>query len=808
MFGQGCVRALRIAGLWMIAATAAATVAAGQAPEPLMLGNEERAWIDRHPVVRVGVIEDLQPIEYMENGQLKGLSAEYLDAISRKTGLRFDHTPYKRTSNERFADLLGNKLDMLSAVRINGAETIDPRIAHTSVYLNTTAVVVTRKRHAPVSEIGGLNGMAVTLSDLERFKDVISAKAPGARLIEGGAALKMLQQVASGEADAAVATEAYLLPFLYRDFQDQLQVSGVLTEITTEVAMSMLAEPPMLHAIVRKAMASMTSEEVRSAHANWLKQHAPSNPSLAEITDHYPHEVALLALILALLVAAVFQTHRLRQRAENKEQEKTIFLAVMSHEIRSLMNAVLAAVELLRNTRLDPQQQHLAHLANSGSSTLLALVNDLLDVSKLEANQGWVECGPVNIATLVRDAVDLHLLRANEKHISLTWQGDSAPPLLMLDDIRVGQILRNLISNAIKFTDTGGVKVGFSISDTDTAHQKRLQVVVADTGVGISQESQKSLFEPYVQARSTYKRTGGTGLGMFICRELLKLMQGTISLSSETGKGTRIEFSLPAKVAEAAVPAPVAQGLPAQAGTSQRSLRILVVEDTAINQAVLKEQIEAFGCTPVVAQDATRAVACFEQETYDLVLMDCDLPDQDGYALTALLRIMENDAGQPRCPIIATSASTDAKHVSRCFDSGMDGVLSKPLSLGKLQETIELWCGITLTLAPGSITGKVAAERIHTMDALEKDLHALLEAVALNDVDAARHAAHRLLGGALSVEWPAVARAARHTEDLLRAAALQGEAPCMNTLQALVRDFRTTTFSDPVSVQPRAPEFS
>jgi two-component system sensor histidine kinase EvgS len=824
VFTWSGVRVLLLPLLLLLACVSAAGV---EEAHGVLLGGEERAWIAQHPVLRVGVIADLQPIEYMEDGHPQGLSAEYLAYVSRKTGLRFDYTPYGKNDSARFDDLFAGRLDLLSAVRINGPEGVDRRLIHTPAYLTTTAVVVTRKKQLLISKIADLDGMTVTLPNLTRFKDVISAKAPDARLVEGGAALAMLRQVAAGQADAAVATEAYLLPFLYREFSDQLQVSGVLTDITTEVAMSLRADQRVLHAIMQKALASMSSDEVRAVRASWLKHDASLDLTLLEITDHYPHEVALAALLLLVLSATAFHTHRLRQRAENKERAKAIFLAVMSHEIRSLMNAVLAAVELLRHTSLDRRQQHFARLVHNGSNTLLALVTDLLDISKLEANRDYIENAPVNIATLVRDAVDLHLLRASEKHISLTWAGDANPALLMLDEVRLGQILRNLVANAIKFTETGGVAVSFSVSRSDigTPKDMRLRVMVADTGIGITPQSQQTLFDPYVQAKDSYKRSGGTGLGMFICRELLKLMHGTISVSSEVGKGTRIEFSLPAELATSATSATAATATHPVSAAAQpegvqtaavaleaahhsrpladrpsRKLRVLVVEDTPVNQAVLKEQIEGLGCIAVIASDAAEGLLRFGQGPHDIVLMDCELPDQDGYALTTRLRAIEREAGRARCPVIAISGFSDARHIERCFDAGMDGVLSKPIGLGKLQDTLELWSGATLSfVAALPAAGKSPLDGPWVAQALEHDLHALLEAAALGDIDAARRAAHRLHGATLGIGWSAVAQVAGTLEDLLRAGTHWNTAHA-NTLQALVRSFRTTTFPAPLAV--------
>ncbi|AUO23455.1 ATP-binding protein [Pseudomonas sp. NC02] len=779
---------------------------AGARPPGPDLSVEERVWIEHHPVLRVAVVGSLSPIEYVENGRLKGLSAEYLQLIAHKTGMKIDYVS-AHSIQDRIELLMTGKADLISTVRLNGPGGKNPRLLLTSAYLNTTTVIITRIGRAPLFEAEQLDRLTVTLPYFDRYSDFLATKAPGAKLIIGGSALTMLQQVAEGTADAAVATEAYLLPFLYRQFQGQLQISGVLTGMASQIAMGTRKTEPLLHSIIQKTLDSVTPDEVRVLHANWLREHATPDLPLREVVSHYPHEIALIVLVVVLLLITIYQTQRMRQRAERNEREKAMFLAVMSHEIRSPMNAVVAAVELLRNTPLDKQQQHFADLANHGAQSLLRLLNDVLDISKLDAGQVKLEYEPVSISTLVHNVVDLHRLRAREKHLSICVNGESHLPLLMLDSTRIGQVLHNLLSNAIKFTEIGGVEVTYAISDLASSRNKELRLTVTDTGIGLSQESQARLFQPYSQAAQSYKRSGGTGLGLVICRDLLKLMGGTLTLDSSPGKGTRVELSLTAELAppdstEAETVLPATNW---SATSAPKALRILVVEDTVANQAVLQAQIEGFGCTPVIARDGAQAVDCFEQGTYDLILMDCDLPDQDGYSLTRLFRMIEQDAAQTRCPIIAISASTGNQHVARCFDAGMDGILSKPISLGKLQDAIELWCGVTLTLLPHPFALRQPVGHQQILEALERDLLALLEGMVLRNLEPALHAAHRLHGAALSIEWPDVARQAGQLEALLRTATPWSDPTCATTLQALLHGFRSTSFSHPVFDPPVPP---
>lgn len=763
--------------------------ATAQPPAVFSPTPEEQAWIKQHPVLRVSVLKELEPIEYLKDGTLHGLSAEFLGEIARKTGLRFTYVPAD-TSQDRVDMVTRGDADLISALRINGDVAVRSGFLHTEPYHISAGIVITRVKKPFLFEPDQLNGMTVTLPYLDRYRDELQRKAPDATLINGGSSRRMLEQVASGEADAAVGTEAFLVPYLYRGYQGQLQISGVLSGMTTEIGMSVRADQPVLHGILQKALGSISPEEIRAMHEHWLDEHMNQDPTLADITQHFWHELVLAGLVLVLLATVAVVTYRMRQKAVRNEREKTMFLAVMSHEIRSPMNSVLAAVELLRNTPLDKRQRHYAELANHGAQSLLTLIDDVLDVTKLEAGQVRLELEPVNIAALVRNVVDLHQLRARERHISLSYDGEPDLPLLMLDDTRLGQVLNNLVSNAIKFTESGGVTVRYSLADSDIPRHRSLRLRVSDTGIGIAEDAQAKLFQPYAQAARSFKRSGGTGLGLAITRDLVALMQGRITLTSKPGAGTSVDVALPVQLAprDAVVAEPVDRLSAAE--RPAHGLRVLVVEDTPANQAVLQAQLEGFACTAVIAQDGAQALACFAQGVYDLVLMDCDLPDQDGYALTMRLRLMEREAGQSRCPIIAISASTGAEHTARCFDADMDGILGKPIRMRKLQDAIELWCGVEIDpiAQPSQGQGMFGPEQV--VQALQRDLYALLELAALREADGARRAAHRLYGAALTVEWREVAELASALERMLAEAQPWTLPAWQENLHALVKAFR------------------
>lgn len=757
-------------GIMAVIATAQAAAKAD------WLTSEERAWIDQHPVLRVAVGPHAMPIEYLQGGQLKGLSAKYLEEVSQRTGLTFTYVE-SGNADERVERLKQGAVDLVSAARTSGDRPRLDGVSYTSPYHVSAVIVVMRGNQPVLFDIEDLNGKRIAIPSSNAYRPMLDARAPDATIVNSRSSQEALNMVADGSVDATIGTQANLAPYLQRQYEDVLQISGVVGGMTSDISMAVREDNPLLYSILQKSLASITTAQARELQTSWLNSTEYDPLSMQVFAEHYAHEIALTALAIALLAGLAWQAHRQRRRAWRSEQEKTMFLAVMSHEIRSPMNAVLAAVELLRYTRLDARQQHFADLANAGASTLLRLLDDVLDLSKLEAGQLKLLVEPVDLATLARDVVDLHRLRATEKGIGLALELPPALPPLMLDESRVAQVLHNLVSNAIKFTDSGGVEVRITLADASPVPPQRLDIRVADSGVGISQQEQARLFQPYSQTDRSYKTSGGTGLGLVICRELVTLMHGVIDLHSAPGAGTTVTVTLPAILAGETPaddkPPPIAAAHEAPSTVfpvPDHDVHILIVEDTPANQEVLAEQIRTFGCRPHLSRNGTEAVSHVAAREFDLILLDCHLPDTDGYALAARLRAIEADEERARCPIIAISASTGSEHVERCFAAGMDGVLSKPIRLSKLQDVIELWCGVTVDAAPAAAEDAqgFSAEKIRGL--MADDVAALLEAIILEEADTAVRAAHRVHGAALTLGWTGMAQAGKDIEQLLRVA--------------------------------------
>lgn len=765
------------------------------------LNAEERAWVAAHPVVRMAVQMDTAPIQFMHNGKLHGLTADFLKVMAQKSGLTFR---YVEVSSARAGEdlLRQGQVDLLGVVRPAHAPQEERGLHYAQPRKIHVLLVIARSGERLVSDAAGLNGKTIGTPLHPYYEADLRARLPDSTVLQYASMLPLLTALTDGTVDAVLATELYLTPYIHRRFKGVLQISGVLPEYSSVNTLAVRAEQPVLASVVQKSLDAITDQEGAQIYTRWLATDAFDAPSFSVLTKHYLAEFALMTLVLLLLSGLVYQMHRQRRRSVHGEREKTRFLAVMSHEIRSPMNAILAAIELLRQTPLNKSQRHLADLADSGGDALLGLLDDVLDFSRLEAKQLKLACKPTDVGALVRRVAEQHRASANAKNLALTVDTGSGAGWLQLDEARVAQVLRNLISNAIKFTEAGRVDVRVSASPSDVRGHMHLSIAVVDTGIGIALQSRARLFQPYAQAANTYSRSGGTGLGLAVCGKLAALMHGAISLDSEPGQGATVTLSLLAEAATATpdpqpqpqpqsnddhAPAPLAHIAHAAPEPLQEKpgagVRILLVEDTPANQEAISAQLQGLGCQLAVAADGAQALALFASAPFDLVLMDCDLPDQDGYTLATEMRRREaqpvrTEAVRMRVPILAISASTGTAHAERCFDAGMDGVLSKPIRLAKLRNAIELWCEVDLEPTPCAANAANTADAAapidplpHVREALDKDVRDLLRAVALRDADAALRASHRLHGAALTLGWPEIAQAAGTVEALLRAQA-------------------------------------
>jgi len=387
-------------------------------------------------------------------------------------------------------------------------------------------------------------------------------------------------------------------------------------------------------------------------------------------------------------------TARARAAAESANQAKSEFLANMSHEIRTPMNGIIGMTALALDGPLTPPQAECLDMIRSQAESLLTIVNDILDFSKIESRRVEFESVPFTLAHAVDDVVKPLAMRAREKGITLGSSiAASVPARILGDPVRLKQILTNVIGNAVKFTEEGSVTLEVTVERRDEGPHL-LHLRVSDTGIGIPPDKLTAIFEPFRQVDgSMTRRFGGTGLGLAISATLAEMMGGRIQVESTPGGGSTFDIAIPAVAAppnvrtESAVSAEVA-ATARRLVTPDKAARILIAEDNIINQRVAAALLTKRGHTVTVVNNGREAVDALQREKFDLVLMDVQMPEMDGFEATAAIRERERETGR-RIRIVAMTAHAMTGDRERCLAAGMDGYLSKPIDQRSLFEVVE-----------------------------------------------------------------------------------------------------------------------
>jgi two-component system, NarL family, sensor histidine kinase EvgS len=692
--------------------------------------DARKRWLAAHPVVRIAI--DGQQGSRVAGASANPLVTRYLALVGQKTGIRFvvvhaaSWEEAVRAFRERRVDLLPSLNDRLAG------DLGDEAVLSRPFYTGRTLLITRTVGPSQVS-LADFEGRTVAYKGGGEYDSWLRREHPSMHRLPLADVHQVLAAVESGIADVGLGVDVTYHPIVRRDYALSLRVAGDVPAMPVTVRVAAHKDAAELLAIIDDSLGRISATENQAVVEQWLETAYLRAPTIAHIVSVYRVEIGLGIALAIALVFALWQMRRAQVASRRGEQQKTMLLAVMSHEVRNAVNAVVSSIELMAHAPMDEGQRELMGIAQGSARNLRNLLRGALDYTRA-ATEGFtpdlVSCDALAVAREVLQGQATAMAHKGLEPRLLLPMGPL--PWLLLDETRLRQVLENLLSNAVKFTEQGHVGIAlWHATGTDTP--PRLVVEVFDTGIGIPRERQRDLFRPFSQAHGQRsRRLGGAGLGLGICREMVLHLGGTFELRSTEGVGTSVRMAIPTRAGEAGASDPgTGAGAPGTGGG-----RVLLVEDHPANRQIIAAQLRFLGFKTHAVDHGQAAIDAYVPGRFHAVLLDCELPDMQGYDIAVELRAIEARTGGGPTPLIAISANDGEQHAARCLASGIDVVMGKPLSLERLREV----------LAPEpSMDDAMALFQVEA----RRDLDAATAAWQAGDMAAAHLALHRLRGAAM-----------------------------------------------------------
>ena len=655
--------------------------------EKIELSNEEKNWIQQHPLIRLGVDPGWAPIEYIdEDGHYQGLSSAYIEYIGQLTGLKFAPPQRIKWSN-MLKKLQRREIDLAPTISITSRR--KKYLNFTQPYINLPIVVFNRRGDNLLSGLPDLAGKKIGTIKGYSVNEYLARDYPEIQQVYFNNINEGLDGLSTGKVDAYIDVLAVGGSQIASKGYTNLQVAST-TPYNFDFSMGVRKDWPILLGILNKAINSISEQKKNEFQRRWLTVHF--KPEIDYSIGIWVFVIALIIVILFMLRAREMAriNHKLQlanQAVERSSRFKSQFLANMSHEIRTPMNAIVGLGHLLSRTRLDDKQQNYILNLQKAAQTLLGLIDDILDLSKIEA--GHIKIDPIdfNLDELLQDLAQLVHHKIEDKQLEFIYNLDPAIPLQLNGDAyRLNQILINLVSNAVKFTDAGHIMIKVEMlrdKSSDDEHQIWLKFSVSDSGKGIAPDKLKHLFDPFEQEdNSTTRKYGGTGLGLSISRQLVELMGGDIHVDSHPGAGSNFYFNLPFKQNPHSVQA-IKTPVP-----DLRGLRILLVDDNPHALENLKSMLQSMTFDVTTAASGSAAMRQLERarQPFDLILLDWRMPEMDGEQTVRLIHQQLPAQNRPSI-IMMTAYGRDALE-HNIDKSLLDGFLIKPITPSQLFDAI------------------------------------------------------------------------------------------------------------------------